>query len=235
MADKNTGVFSLNRQQLMFVETQGQGMNSLQASLFDTHADWQILFIADASAVLDLISRRKAGIVLANSGMDNAGCEEFFRRVRKTVPEVIRSGLLPDQATRNIAKALEYIHECIAAHYDMSQMEMLIARSLAHEKTRKSRGPAALLSNFHTTPTPPAIYFEIRDEPESTGVTANSVAESMLQDHTLQQDTALTATQEQDNPSMFDGPLQRKPLMDKLVEQCLIQPRPHDPVENLTN
>ncbi|MBT8128848.1 MAG: hypothetical protein KJP10_02570 [Gammaproteobacteria bacterium] len=84
----------MNRQQLMFVETRGQVLNRLQASLFDTHADWQILFMADAFAALDLISRRKVGIVLAYFGMVNDGCDEFFRRLRKSAPELIRVGLL---------------------------------------------------------------------------------------------------------------------------------------------
>ena len=212
-------------------------MNHLQASLFDTHADWQILFMADALAALDLITQRKVGIVLANFGMDNAGCEEFFRRLQKTAPEVIRIGLLPDQAKRNIAKSVEYTHECIAAHCDISQMEILIARSLyAREKTRRNPGLAELLSNLHTIPTPPAIYFETRDAPESSRGTANSVAESMLQGHNLQQGSELTDTEEQaDNPSMFDGLVQRKPLTDKLVEQGLIHPHPRDPVETLTD
>mgnify|MGYP001813471468 CR=1 FL=1 len=139
----------------MFVETRGPVLNRLQASLFDTHADWQILFMADALAALELISRRKMGIVLANFGMDNACCEEFLRRLQKTAPEVIRISLLTDQAKRCAAKSVDYAHECIAAHCDQSQMEILIARSLySRDKTRRNPGLAELLSNLHTTPTP---------------------------------------------------------------------------------
>jgi hypothetical protein len=69
----------------MFVETQGQVLNRLQASLFDTHADWQTLFMADALAALDLISRRKAGIVLANSGMDKPVVQGLIQLPRDSV------------------------------------------------------------------------------------------------------------------------------------------------------
>ena len=106
----------MDRKQVMFVETQGQVLNRLKASLVGTHADWQILFMVDASAALDLISQRKVGIVLANFGMDNAGCEEFFSSLRKKAPEVIRIGLLPDQAKKNVAKSLEYAHELSLIH-----------------------------------------------------------------------------------------------------------------------
>ena len=84
----------MDRQQVMFVETQGQVLNRLKTRLMGTHADWQILFMADASAALDLISQRRMGIVLANFGMDHAGCEEFFRNLRKKVPAIIRIGLV---------------------------------------------------------------------------------------------------------------------------------------------
>ena len=173
----------MDRQQVMFVETQGQVLTRLKTSLMGTHADWQILFIADASAALDLISQRKVGIVLANFGMDNAGCEEFFRSLRKKAPEVIRIGLLPDQAKKNVAKSLEYTHGCIAAHCAKSQMESLIARSLTvWEKARRNPRLAELMSNLHTIPTPPAIYFEIRDELESPTGTANTVAAIIAKD-----------------------------------------------------
>jgi len=225
----------LDRQQVIFVETQGQVLNRLKTSLMGTHADWQILFMADASAALDLISRRTVGIVLANFGMDNAGCEEFFRRLRKKAPEVIRISLLPDQAKESVAKSLEYAHQCIAAHCDISQMEIVIARSLyVWGQARRNPRLAELISNQHTIPTPPAIYFEIRDEVESPrGTKAVCVAESMLQGHNLNEGTELTDTEGQaDTPSMFDGLVQWKPLMEKFVEQGLIQP-PRDPVESL--
>jgi len=173
----------LDRQQVMFVETQGQVLNRLKTSLMGTHADWQILFMGDPSAALDLISQRNVGIVLASFGMDVAGCEAFFRSLRKNAPEAIRIGLLPDQAKENVAKSLEYAHECIAAHCDLSQMEILIARSLhVWEKARKNPRLAELMSNLHTIPTPPAIYFDIRDELESPNGTANSVAEIIAKD-----------------------------------------------------
>ena len=173
----------MDRQQVMFVETQGQVLNRLKSSLMGAHADWQILFMADASAALDLISRRKVGIVLANFGMDNAGCEEFFKSLRKKAPEVIRIGLMPDQAKTDVAKSLEYAHECIAAHCDRSQIKDLIARSFyVWEKARRNPRLAELMSNLHTIPTPPAIYFEIRDELESPRATAHSVAEIIAKD-----------------------------------------------------
>ena len=173
----------MDRKQVMFVETQGQVLNRLKASLLGTRADWQILFIADAAAALDLVSQRKVGIVLASFGTDNAGCEEFFRRLRKKAPEVVRISLLPEQAKNNIAKSLEYAHECIAEHCDISQMEILIARSLdVWEKARRNPRLAELMSSLHTIPTPPALYFDIRDELESPRGTAHSVAQIIAKD-----------------------------------------------------
>jgi DNA-binding NarL/FixJ family response regulator len=252
---------SLDRQQAMFVETHGQVLNHLQASLFGTHADWDILLMADASAALGLISRRKVGIVLANFGMDNAGCEEFYNSLRTKAPEVIFIGLLPDQAKRKVMKSVEYSHEYIATHCDISQMEILIARSLyVREKARRNPRLAERLSNLHTIPTPPAIYFETRDEPESPRGAANSVAEIIAKDPAITAklikaansgfhasprtiadlDDAITllvmdlvsALALSAHP-IFDGPVQWKPLTDKLVEQGLIQP-PRDPMETLT-
>lgn len=167
----------------MFVETSGEVLKRMKTSLMRTRTDWQILFMADASAALDLICERKVGIVLANFGMDIVSCEEFFNRLRNKAPEVIRIGLLPDQAKENITRSLEYAHECIATHCDISQMETLIARSLyVWEKASLNPRFAKLMSNLHTIPTPPAIYFDIRDELESPTGTVKTVSRIAAKD-----------------------------------------------------
>lgn len=173
----------MDKQQIVFLETQGQALHRSKASLTGVHADWQILFLADAPAALDLISQREVGVVIANFGADSNECEGFFSSLREREPQIIRIGLLPDQGKQNIVKSIEYAHTCIAADCDASKMGVLIERALhVWGKARSNERLAQLMSNLHTIPTPPALYFDIRDEMESPNGTARSVAAMIAKD-----------------------------------------------------
>ena len=50
------------------------------------------------------------------------------------------------------------------------------------ERTRENPRLAALISDLHTLPTPPALYFDIRDELESPNSSAHSVAQIIARD-----------------------------------------------------
>ncbi len=178
----------MKKHQVIFVETQGQILDSLRSGLARAHPDWRILLVLDAAAALELVAQRSVSIVLANFGGDWSGCEDFFRAIKRSAPEVIRMGLLPDQHKETVGNSLEYAHECIASHCDNDQLEAMITRGLfVWERTRKNPSLASLVSDLHTLPTPPALYFDIRDELESPTGSARSVA------HIIARDPAITA------------------------------------------
>ena len=173
----------MKTQQLIFVETQGQILQRLRSDLMGSRPDWHILFVVETSAALKLLSQRTVGIVLANFGEDKTGCVDFFRELREKAPEVIRMGLLADQHKDTLESSLEFAHECIAADCASSEIEVFITRGLsAWGRTRKNPRLATLLSNLHTLPTPPALYFDIRDELESPTGSAQSVAQIIARD-----------------------------------------------------
>jgi putative nucleotidyltransferase with HDIG domain len=173
----------LNKQQVLFVETHGQILDGLRSRLAGAHPDWHILLVVDASAALELVRQRSISIVLANFGHDRSACEDFFRNIKDDAPEVIRMGLLDARYKETLGHSLEYVHECIASHCDPEQVEVVIGRGLSvWERTRKNPNLAALMSNLHTLPTPPALYLDIRDELDSPHSNAHSVAQIIARD-----------------------------------------------------
>lgn len=176
----------MKNQQIVFVETQGRFLTRLRSDLMGSRPDWQILLVVDASTALDLIAQRKISIVLASFGDDRSSCEDFFYALKDQAPEIIRMGLLMEQTKDNLIKSLEYAHECISAHCSTSQIEVLITRGLlVWDRVRKNRRLADLLSNLQKIPTPPSLYFDIRDELDSPTGSARSVAQIIAKDPAL--------------------------------------------------
>ena len=173
----------MNKHQVILVETQGQILDSLRSRLAGAHPDWHILLVVDASVALELVLQRSVSLVLANFGNDRGGCENFFRDIKYGAPEVIRIGLLHDKHKETLGNTLGYAHECIASHCDPAQVEAVIDRGLSvWERTRTNSSLAALMSDLHTLPTPPALYFDIRDELVSPKGSARSVAQIIARD-----------------------------------------------------
>jgi putative nucleotidyltransferase with HDIG domain len=168
---------------MLFVETQGQTLAGLRSSLNVSRPDWNILQVMDKDAALELVSQRSIGIVFANFGLDIAACEDFFRTLKDQVPEVIRMGLLPDRNKDTVIKSLAFAHECVATDCDSAGVEVVIDRGLSvWERTRKNPRLAALMADLHTLPTPPALYFDIREELESPNGSVHSVARIIAHD-----------------------------------------------------
>ena len=77
----------------MFTETQGQVLNCLKSTLMGTHADWQILFMADASAAPDPISQRKAGLGHPETGALILSLRDLPEEVGQAAPLSMFDGL----------------------------------------------------------------------------------------------------------------------------------------------
>lgn len=173
----------MKSQQIVFVETQGQTLRGLKARLMGAWPDWEILLVMDVAAAMDLISQRQIGLVLASFGDDKTGCEAFFLALREQTPEVIRMGLLTIQTEDTAIHSLEYAHACLSVDCASTQLEILIRRGRqVADRTRKNPELARLMSNLHKIPTPPSLYFDIRDELESPSGSARSVAEIIAKD-----------------------------------------------------
>ena len=173
----------MKQYQVVFVETQGHVLDDARLKLLGKHPDWRILLMIDGDAAIKLIAQRSASLVMANFGVDRRACETFFRELRDNYPEIIRVGLVDDYKKAELGDTLEYAHECIAASCDSSQFETVIARGLTvSERTRKNARLAKLISNLKNLPTPPSLYFDIRDELESPTGDSHSIAQVIAKD-----------------------------------------------------
>jgi putative nucleotidyltransferase with HDIG domain len=176
----------MNVRQILFTETEGQALQRLMPQLAGSHDDWEIVLAGDADAALELLSQRAFATVIASFGNDQENCEHFLQAVQKRAPAAVRYALLPGQSDINGADFPESAYQCFPSDCTATDLEAAIQRGLGvWRQCSNNPALAALLSNLHKIPTPPILYFEIREELNSPDSDARSIADIISHDPAL--------------------------------------------------
>lgn len=176
----------MNGRHILFVETDGQALQRLMPRLAGAHDDWEIVMVTDADAALELLSQRLFATVIASFGNDPAGCEGFLQEVQKRAPAAIRYALLPEESNGNGNSFPESAYQCFPTHCTDTELEAALQRGLGvWRHCRENPGLVDLLANLRKIPTPPTLYFEIREELKSEDSNAGSIAGIVARDPAL--------------------------------------------------
>ena len=162
---------------ILFVETEGDTLQTLMRGIATSHDDWHIVRIAEADAALEMLSQRVFSVVMASFGKKQGDCEQFLRNVQGIAPAVPRFALLPGAAGADGAMELESTCQCFPVHCPPHEIAVAIGRGIeVWLQCQDNARLTDLFSNLRNIPTPPRLYFEIRDELNSPSGDAKSVA-----------------------------------------------------------
>ena len=167
----------MSARHILFVETEGDSLQTLMRSLADRHDDWHVVRVAEADAALELLSQRVFCVVMVNFGTKQGDCENFLRAVRSLAPAAIRFAQLPDTAGADGSIELESACQCFPAHCPPTEIAVAISRGIdVWLQCRDNARLTKLLADLDNIPTPPQLYFDIREELNSSSSDARSIA-----------------------------------------------------------
>ncbi|MBK1720750.1 hypothetical protein CKO23_00595 [Thiocystis violacea] len=128
------------------------------------HPDWHLVRVAEASAAFQLLAQYSVGVLVASFGTDRAGCEQFFKEAKARDRAVMRMGLISPCVDKSSLKPLDEAHQCYAIDVSAAQLGDAIERALSlRERAQRNPRLRDLLAELNRLPTPPAVYFDIRD------------------------------------------------------------------------
>jgi HD-like signal output (HDOD) protein len=176
----------MSTRHILFVETEGTALQTLARTLSGTHDDWQIVRVAEPDAALELLSQRVFSVLIGSFGNEHAECDTFLRQVQVRTPAVIRFALSPEPIEDAAAPMLESACQCFPASCAATELLIALRRGIrVWQRCRDNTALTNLLSELRTLPTPPRLYFEIRDELDSATSDARSVAQILARDPAL--------------------------------------------------
>ncbi|MCB1877714.1 MAG: HDOD domain-containing protein [Chromatiales bacterium] len=180
-------VFSrMSGPQVLFVETEGSRLQSLMRTLGSATDEFHMVRSSDPTAALDMLGQREFAVVMAHFGKDLEGCEGFLSQVKSRTPSVVRYALVETPGSRCATASQEYAYQYFSAGSDPDEISAGIRRGVKVWR-RVAENPALsrLFSQLECIPTPPTLYFEIREEMSSPSSTVHSIAMILGRDPAL--------------------------------------------------
>ena len=176
----------MSARHILFVETEGDTLQTLMKGFADSQQGWHIVRVATADAALEMLSQRVFCVVMASFGEQHEECEHFLQEVQRRAPAVIRFALLPDIHQTDQSTELESAVQCFSAECSSTEIAAAIGRGAAvWQQCQDNVRLSNLLSNLRNIPTPPRLYFEIRDELNSPNSDARSIAGIISRDPSI--------------------------------------------------
>lgn len=173
----------MNFPYVLFLETGGQPMQKLIAGIAPGRS-WQALVVRDSEAALEVLNQRQVAMVVVGWRSDLPACKNFLEQVKARQPAVMRLALLA-QADQ-VDDALPYVHQVLASACQAPEWAAAIDRGVeVWQRLQGNAKLASVLSQLHHLPSPPALYFALRDELDSPTGSLRSIAELLARDAAL--------------------------------------------------
>ena len=173
------------RPYVLLVETQGRILSELGPSNTN-QLPWESLLVHDTEAALEILRLRRVAVVVVNCGSDLPSMEALFSQIKTFDPAIIRLALAAEKD--QLCETPSSVQQILAAQCRKEDILGAIESALqVHEKLQANPNLASFISQLHHLPTPPALYFSLRDELESPNGSLKGIA------NLLAKDTALTA------------------------------------------
>ncbi|MEM6937096.1 MAG: HDOD domain-containing protein [Pseudomonadota bacterium] len=165
---------------LLLVGERDEALLNIQRFVGAREPDWSILHSVNGSGALAQLKNRTSDIVLARLG-DVDECESLFSEVGSTTPGAIRLALSESPAVR-----VKGAHQILAGGADLGDLHMSLraaAKVSSHSSQHKKL--QRIISRFQEVPSPPVLYFDIREQLDSAAGTAAKMAEIAGRDPAL--------------------------------------------------
>jgi len=176
----------MSARNILFVETDGSVLQGLMRTLTGFNADWQIVLSNDADAALEMMTQRRFCMVVAGFGDNASECERFLGEVQRHAPTAIRLALLSQSHRQCLTSSLEFAYQCFSDQCPAEEIAAAIRRGLeVWDRCQDNPALAGLLPQIHNIPTPPNLYFEIREEMNAANCDARGIASVLSRDPAL--------------------------------------------------
>ncbi len=167
---------------VLLVDTEGQVLRDLRTD----DAPWKSLLTHEADAAIEILRYRPVAAIVVHCGPDTDAMEALLSQVKVLDPSIIRLGLVEEE--KLLCDTPSSVQQILATRCRKEDLLGVIESALSvHKKLRANPKLAAFVSQLHHLPTPPALYFSLRDELESPSGSLKGMA------NLLAKDTALTA------------------------------------------
>ena len=171
---------------ILLVDTGDGGLEKRLPELQGLDSRQRFLVVRDAAAALEILAQREVSVVVADFGAQAEARNAFCREAAAQRPAAIRIALLPTLGDLTDSIQAGGIHYGLCGACRTADLLDVIVRSrTVWRRIRNEPALAMILSSVDVIPTPPAMYFDIRDALRRESTSLATVVELVQRDSAL--------------------------------------------------
>lgn len=161
---------------------------ALEKALEGAAGEWHVRHVNAADRAVEALAQYPAHVVLARLGDATAAYAQLFGEVIRVCPSAMRLAMLEDdaQGSARLPTAIPLAHQCLPARAEAhSAAQVLAAAASVAERSADNPPLQTLLCNLREVPSPPALYFDIREQLQARDGTVANMASIAERDQAL--------------------------------------------------
>ena len=171
---------------ILFVEKNGQILQQAMRSLTKEKPAWHIMHVTEAEAALEIMQQYRIGVVVAECAKDWSDCEQKFNRFKQLDPATVRVALVSETDNKCRAGSFISINQFLLASCAPVLLRQVLEDGLEiWGMAMTNPRMVELVANLKSIPTPPLLYFDIKDELDSPNGSLQGISGLIARDPAL--------------------------------------------------
>ena len=166
---------------ILLVAPTGSPLQQLHRSWSDSRPRDSVTFLTDLGAVADTLNGRAWSVMLLDGSLPDQAASEVLANAMDHHPNLIRLLVLPED--QGHVTNIQGAHQVLPCREDIAYLDPVIDAALAvSAQIAGNERLARLVSRLQKVPSPPMLYFDLRDALESAQGDLEQIAEITSRD-----------------------------------------------------
>ena len=176
----------MSPKRILFVEKNGQILQQAMRSLTTEKPAWHIMHVAGVEAALVFMQQYRTAVVVAECAKDWSDCEQMFNRFKQQDPAMVRIALISESDNKSRAGSFLCINQFLLTSCAPVLLQQVLEDGLdIWDMAMTNPRMVELVANLKSLPTPPLLYFDIKEELDSPNGSLNGIARLIARDPAL--------------------------------------------------
>jgi HD-like signal output (HDOD) protein len=145
---------------LLFVQTNPQSSQALEAALIPQRSEWEMCFVSDADVALHQLEMVPQDVIVADLATESD--KSLLARVREAFPEAVRIGLVPQTHSR--LRHLSVVHQFLLKPFEVEELKVAVERSCKLKELLQGELICRTLGKLEELPAAPTLYLKLLEK-----------------------------------------------------------------------
>jgi len=170
------------KRRILFVDDEQLLLKGLQRMLRSMRHEWEMRFVTNGQAALELIDKEPFDAVITDMQMPGMSGVQLLETVMKAHPDIVRIILSGQLDQEMILKTVRSAHQHLSKPCDADLMKSTLAEAFALRDLLADDNIQKLVSRIESLPSLPSLYLEIMEELQSANTSFKKVGEIIAKD-----------------------------------------------------